>query len=337
MVMIVASLFSVFARVHAKARGISSIKQIGTTFATSVQGNPETTSTPLGAEMFPQMSLPKGKIAFQSQTDNKGDAKLWVYDFQTAKPPLCLNTRWKSLPIYPYNTLNPNFSKDGKTLVFTGYTGVSPKDRKDVWSCSIDGTNLKNLTGNLQGNSEDPKFSPNGTRIVFKYTFNDNQGRKRQIWEMKANGTNPVLMIRDTSRELSMPCYSQEGTLIYYASCKNDTQGDAIPGTSDIYAFNLNTMTSTPVANVLNIQEYYPISAPSNRLLYARWRDTKNAHDQIYIAANGTQIRLPAPLNKEDSESADPYPINERYILFSSTRNKKSTNSLWAIPTRGRS
>jgi len=93
----------------------------------------------------------------------------------------------------------PVWSADGKKIAFSGQVGAFA----EIFTCSADGTNLKQLS-DLKQISSSPAFSPDGSFITFrvtneaywrdakkmKQTYDEKAGEKRPIWLINADGTN---------------------------------------------------------------------------------------------------------------------------------------------------
>ncbi len=56
------------------------------------------------------------------------------------------------------------------------------------------------------------------------------------------------------------------------------------------------------------------------RFLYARWTSQADHHDQVWIGSLDGKSHRPLPINEPGSDSSDPYPIDDRLVVFSSTR-----------------
>jgi dipeptidyl aminopeptidase/acylaminoacyl peptidase len=81
-----------------------------------------------------------------------------------------------------------SFSPDGKQVVFTVTTSdtVENKTTTDLWICSIDGTNLRQLTNDPK-HDRNPAWSPNGQWIAFESTRTGDS----QIWLISPEGGEP--------------------------------------------------------------------------------------------------------------------------------------------------
>jgi TolB protein len=85
-----------------------------------------------------------------------------------------------------YNS-TPNWSPDGKSLVFAGHD----KDHFDVFIINIDGTGLKRLTDATKTNgraadNRSPSFSPDGRQVL----FTSNRTGQTQLYIIDTEGNN---------------------------------------------------------------------------------------------------------------------------------------------------
>jgi Tol biopolymer transport system component len=55
-------------------------------------------------------------------------------------------------------------------------------------------------------------------------------------------------------------------------------------------------------------------------ILYVRWTSRDDHHDQIWISSLDGRKRRPLRLNQPGSDSSDPFPADDRLVLYSSNR-----------------
>ena len=121
---------------------------------------------------------PNGKkIAFSS--DRTGKPMLYVMDINNKRP--------KRLTFAGRYNSAPNWSPDGKTLVFAGWA----QGHFDIFTINIDRTGLKRITqkrraNGLWSNNESPSFSPDGRFI----SFISNRTGKKKLYIVEKNGLN---------------------------------------------------------------------------------------------------------------------------------------------------
>ncbi len=103
---------------------------------------------------------------------------------------------------YKRNASDPDFSPNGKKIVFDSGDVGQPGTKGDIWVMRADGSRERPLTDTPPvGEAEDeftlsqnPVFSPNGRRIMFTQ-FN---GQLLEIHVMKANGSDRRMLFRTT-------------------------------------------------------------------------------------------------------------------------------------------
>jgi TolB protein len=132
---------------------------------------------------------PNGKkIAFVSArgTGESEDTEIYVMNTAPEGP----NNRPVQLTDNAYDDGSPDFSPDGKKIVYDSVAGYS--DREIMIMNAKDGTSKKNLTNN-SAKDYAPVFSPDGNMVA----FNSERGGTTQIWKMRANGTKPKQVTPD--------------------------------------------------------------------------------------------------------------------------------------------
>ncbi len=130
---------------------------------------------------------------------------------------------------------SPNFSKDGKFLVYhkQSCTTIGSNDG-EIW--------LKNLETNeniLLGNGYFPQLSPDGTKIVYIkdetiYNYYSAMNKKSGIWIMDINGENQTQLIDAQNGFVNVPSWNPDGSKIIFQWTRKD-KVDA-----DIYVVDIN-------------------------------------------------------------------------------------------------
>ena len=244
-----------------------------------------------------------GRLLFHRYTGyDNFDSQLFLFDFQ-ANSLIGISKSW---PID--HAMNAHFSPDGKRIVFMGL----PKGKReskdwDVFRWKV-GSNRKpeNLT---QGNGlrdEDPNFAPDGKSIVFK------QSGRIAFLDLRTKSVQQVEIRGNTER--SMPVFVSRGRR-FVAMENVATHGD-------LYAYDRDGTNRKLVAAESRIQEYFPVRWDDTRLLYVRWHSAENRNDQIYIHNWTTGRNRPLAFCDQDANDSDPYPIDRRWVFFSSTREE---------------
>jgi Tol biopolymer transport system component len=244
-----------------------------------------------------------GRLLFHrySGYDNY-DSQLFLYDF-TEKKLTCLSADWQI-----DHAMNAHFSPDGESLVFMGL----PKGKRDgkywdVYQWKVGSAEApKNLTAGNELRDEDPNYSPDGRSIVFK------QAGKLTTLDLK---TKKVLLIEVKEKaERSMPVFVSGGKRIVAM------ENAAADG--DLYSYDLDGGDRKAVATEPKVQEYFPVPWDHDRLLYVRWHAAENRNDQVYVHNFMTGKNQPLAFCQQDANYSDPYPVDARWVFFSSTREK---------------
>lgn len=265
-----------------------------------------------------------GRIIFHSyskymaipEVADLDDGALFLYDINSPTP----QNITSSLPLV--NAMNPHISTDGSKIVFMAvpmskvsdieYNPSDPDDyphRKrsnlDIFMIDLAKDTLWNLTENNSIADEDPKFNPvDGSTIIWK--------REGQIWRMRYDGQSKKQLTSSTG-EKSGPNYSPDSTRIAYW-LGSDTS-------SSIGLMNANGSLQGVQVNNSEIQDYFPIFRDNDNLLFSRWDNKTDTNDKVYNFEISTRLQTRLLFNEIGFEDADAAPINDNYLLFSSTRH----------------
>jgi len=230
------------------------------------------------------------------------DSQLFLVDFQ-ANTLTCISESW---PID--HAMNAHFSPDGERIVFMGL----PKGKRNSkdWDvfCWKFGSKQQpeNLTADNGLRDEDPNFAPDGASIVFK------QEGRIAFMDLK---TKAVRQVNIKGRvERSMPVFVMGGQRIVMM------ENAAADG--DLYVCSRDGTNRKPVAAESSLQEYFPVRWDDNRLLYVRWVNADNRNDQICVHDWKTGANQLLTFCKRNANYSDPYPIDDRWVFFSSTREQ---------------
>ena len=152
---------------------------------------------------------------------------------------------------------------------------------------------------------EDPRFAPDGKRILFK------QDGEIRIMDL-ANRRIQSIPFGGARAERSMPMFTPDGERVVYAEGARKDM--------DLFLIDVADGTRRPLAIEPEIQEYFPIPLDASRFLYVRWTSRDDHHDQVWVGSLDGRTRGPLRFNQPGSDSSDPYPIDDRLVVFSSTR-----------------
>ena len=122
------------------------------------------------------------------------------------------------------SALFPDFSPDGKTVVFSGTEGTDTNSEIYTVDATTGGS-LHALTscaaykpGCYNNNAS---WSPDGTKIVFFHADDadaDGNGIDSQVWVMDADGSNAHALTSDAAPKDQLPDWSPDGSKIVYES-----------------------------------------------------------------------------------------------------------------------
>jgi Tol biopolymer transport system component len=267
----------------------------------------------------PLATLPNipGRIVFQA-TDPLGQTHLYGYDF--ANPGdgrVQLDANWGLI-----QAINPNFSPDGKWIVFTG-TSSSCSGTVNIFAFRVGGGPLNALYPCDTNAREDARFTPNGAGVVFKYgTSKTSHNAAIAPVTLNADGTATVgalTMLTSGAVEVSAPSLSPTGKYLYYF--KNSGMA------SSIYRLTVSAGAEIMMTQANN-GAYYPVAMDLTTLLYVRHTRATKLNDQVFYLqpsiSGNTEIQM--HLNDCNVNNSDPAPLDEDYIVFSRPPSSASSN-----------
>ncbi len=279
-------------------RGLRSLPLLSQSRSTGARGSTRNKS----ANPPNPASRLRGRIMFHRYTNyDAWDGRLYLFDFGT-KRLSCLSERWEI-----DHAINANFSPDGKQIVFMGVPrGQHRGDAWNVYLWKMDGrARPVNLTEEPGTRDEDPRFAPDGKRIVFKH---DGELRIMDL----ANRQIQSIPFGGAKAERSMPMFTPDGENIIYAEgARKD---------SDLFSVDVSNGTRRPLAIEPELQEYFPVPLDASHFLFVRWTSRTDHHDQVWVGSLDGRTRTPLHFNQPGSDSSDPYPIDDRLVVYSSTR-----------------
>jgi Tol biopolymer transport system component len=131
------------------------------------------------SEGYAPSASPDGKrIAVTRNSRDHGNSEIWIIDLASGEEILVASSRRQGY-------MQPSFSPNGRTLVFTG---VTMKERArptnlDVFTVDVDGGNLTQLTFH-PGHDLMPRFGPDGNTVYFLSQRGNDKGRYN-IWRLE--------------------------------------------------------------------------------------------------------------------------------------------------------
>lgn len=176
--------------------------------------------SPHKEDVMPAVSPDGSKVVFMRGNFYDWDSyELWIMDTDGSNQiQLTDNTKADG---------HPDFSPDGKRIVFASY--IDGDD--EIYMISSDGSGLKRLTDN-SGSDNDPDFSPDGGLIAFKSTrahrgdsIDEFLDKDYEIFLMDTNGTVISQLTNDTLSDHD-PDFSPDGTEIAFLRVQPDQSSD---------------------------------------------------------------------------------------------------------------
>jgi Tol biopolymer transport system component len=228
------------------------------------------------------------------------DGEIWRYDLASGKGEY-LSENW---PVD--HAMNVRFDRDRKRMLFMG---VEPdqhySDAWDVYLWQVDSKEPPiNLTKRNGLRDEDPQFSPDGREILFK------QSGSLAVMNVKTREVNKLTP--NFLDEQSMPIYLDANRIVFM-------QGEA--GNSSIRMYHRKTGRMQTIVDTPETQDYFPVPWDARRFLFVRWVSPVDHHDQVYQWNLAAREQTKLPFCQQAHDYSDPFPIDDRRVLFSSTRD----------------
>lgn len=215
----------------------------------------------------------------------------------------------------------PNFSKDGKTILFTRTIGQN----SNLYRMKRDGTNVQQLTND--GQSGNGIFTPDGTSILFTAPGVNNPFHGMEIFAMDSNGNNRrQLTFGNTPFGGMFPAVSSDGQTIAFMS---DREG----GNMDIYTMNRDGTNSKRLTSGPTMDTYPTFSPDGTKIAYATESTSgnlqlglmqKDGQEKVVLATNLYSVGYPSfsPSGKYILFTADPHlGTGTRLYFFDLTAN----------------
>lgn len=173
----------------------------------------------LSPDKQPQLIAAGGKNSGKPAVSPDGKIIAFVEEFQNTNiwriEPESANNSFRKFISSSRRDNSPHFSPDGSKIVFSS----TRAGNMDVWMCSSDGSNARQLTDFQNSPTGSPRFSPDGKSVVFDAQIEGNG----DIFVIPANGGAARRLTDDKSFDF-MPSWSADGRFIYFASNRSGTE-----------------------------------------------------------------------------------------------------------------
>lgn len=194
---------------------------------------------------------------------------------------------------------HPSWSLDGQLVIFEG----TSQGYRDLFRIKRDGSELRQLTNNLEGNFEP---SLQGDQLVFV----SSRDRVAELYRARLDGSAPQRLTQTVRDEWS-PRFSADGTQLVFASDRDSADRLYL---SRADGTQVRRVSDLPLAT--DILEEAPRFSPRGSLLayVVRKRGGPGAI-QIYDLSTGTRHQVAAELDADWGEPA--WSPDGRYLAFS--------------------
>jgi len=168
---------------------------------------------------------------------------------------------------------HPNFSPDGKELVFASRSEIS-KDDKEFWNISpyyvnlwlidLDGRNRRQLTSDKVIDCY-PSFTPDGDKVLFV----SNRGGQWDIWSIKRDGSGLIRLTNNQDKDYS-PHVTPDGKHILFFSTPTSSEAGYI--TESVWIMDMDGKNAKRLTSG-GKGDWYPSMSPDGKdIIFASMR-----------------------------------------------------------------
>jgi Tol biopolymer transport system component len=186
---------------------------------------------------------------------------------------------------------SPNFSPDGRTIVFSGIKDGFP----DIYTISTETHDVQRLTHDLY-DDRDPVFSPYGDCIVFS---SDRESLSDTIWHYGNYALfkyslydNSIEQLTEREYELGNPVFSGDGEKIVFTSDRE--------GVSNLYILDLDSLTIHRLTNSFASLSSPTLSDDGRKLSFAGY---ENGGWDVYLMREPFEYAITEPKEREDYDT----------------------------------
>ena len=143
-------------------------------------------------------------------------------------------------PIYPHGAMNPTWSLDGKSILFTAFDPSKAVGQEGVqfWIIDITGSNLRKIRGEVNNYSvNEPAWSPDGSKIAF-VSYEPNDPGDYELYVCNIDGSGVRRLTKNNWNE-RRPTFSPDGKQICFVSYRHEPMGMAGLG-SELFIINVD-------------------------------------------------------------------------------------------------
>lgn len=277
---------------------------------------------------------------------------------------------------YPSPYLEPSVSFDGKKIVFIrakvlkinkdGYQNVFESDSTGIWSCNIDGSNLKLVYKNNSNIITNPQFFPNNEEVVFvrngnicKAKLNNGSFNETDIKQLTTEGKNFFPSVSPDGKWITFDSNlgsPEGGYRVWKMKSNGDEKSLVIDGRMPFWSnelkwiyyigfhreiFKVNTDNTSEVIQLTHLNEkdiyatynFYPrCNRSGNLIAYSSKIDGEYVQIWLLSSTSNTIPLTASGINTNCSWSFDNRIV---YINYSPFYFDKNNGTIWIMDSDG--